>query len=73
MFPQGPGSVSGQQKNDVDEEKAAEDFMEGMAASASKQGTAIDVLAIGIPPEHTTLLSRLASETGGVLLLRQGD
>lgn len=40
--------------------------------SAQGPGTVIDMIAVGMHPKETPLLSHLASETGGILLLRKG-
>lgn len=73
---QGPGAISHRQQGNehmkAADSKKAEVFKDYLVEFANEQGVAIDVLAVGMPPEETPTLGNLATECGGLLLLQKG-
>ena len=53
-------------------DKTALPFINQLADFSRRQGTVIDVLAVGMPLESSTVLSKLAADTGGVLMAPKG-
>lgn len=47
-------------------------FCSGLAATALDSGTAIDILAVGMAAVNIPLLSKVATDTGGMLHMHQG-
>lgn len=74
---QGPGSVPLELLDCAEQSKknrAAQlgsKFFQDVAVLAKDEGIAIDILAAGMAAVNTPLLSKMAMDTGGVLLLHQ--
>ena len=76
---QGPGSVPLEDIDSMQPGKTnrasqqGSKFFQELAAFARESGVAVDILAAGMAAVNSPLLSRMATDTGGVLLLHQSE
>ena len=79
MHVQGPGNVpaaslqgTGKPQN-AQTHKQAEEFFSQLALFALDSGIAVDILAVGLAAVNISLLSRVATDSGGALSMHQGQ
>ena len=78
-YGQGPGSVpvatldGADRARHVHASKQAAQFFASLAQAAVQGNITVDIMAVGVAAVNTPLLARIANDSGGTLMLHQGE